>query len=131
MQLLFTPSTSLLSIPLFPTEVYKTDLIFSLPLMRRRHGTFASLGGDAVVSVWDAAAKKRIRQYPKFDAPITAGSFDASGTLLCIATGSDSTEPTTDAKTSLILKHNAWEECKPKLKSSSTSTSSKSSSSRK
>lgn len=77
-----------------------------------------------MVSVWDAAAKKRIRQYPKLDAPVTAGCFDASGKLLCIATGSDKPEVEVEGKTSLILKLNAWDECKPKLKSSSSSSKS-------
>ncbi|SJX64313.1 related to mitotic checkpoint protein BUB3 [Sporisorium reilianum f. sp. reilianum] len=86
-----------------------------------RHGTFASLGGDAVVSVWDAAAKKRIRQYPKFDAPVTAGCFDAAGALLCLATGSDAVQPDARVATSLILKPGAWDECQPKLKSKSGS----------
>ncbi|SOV02953.1 related to mitotic checkpoint protein BUB3 [Ustilago sp. UG-2017a] len=89
-----------------------------------KHGTFASLGGDAVISVWDAAAKKRIRQYPKLTSPITAGTFDPSGTMLLVATGSDSIDAKEgDGSVSLVLKRNVWEECKPKIKSSSSSSS--------
>ncbi|SPO29379.1 related to mitotic checkpoint protein BUB3 [Ustilago trichophora] len=88
-----------------------------------RHGTFASLGGDAVISVWDAAAKKRIRQYPKLQAAITAGCFDPSGKLLVVATGNDSLDGVgmedEAGEVALVLKRNAWEECKPKIKSSS------------
>lgn len=90
-----------------------------------RHGTFASLGGDSIVSVWDAAAKKRIRQYAKLSSAVTAGAFDASGTLLLLATGSDKVDHTQQAdekdKVQLVLKCNAWNECKPRLKSSSSS----------
>ncbi|SPO28495.1 related to mitotic checkpoint protein BUB3 [Ustilago trichophora] len=89
-----------------------------------RHGTFASLGGDAVISVWDAAAKKRIRQYPKLSASITAGAFDSSGKMLLVATGNDSLDQVAKQfdkdKVTLVLKPNAWEESKPKIKSSST-----------
>ncbi len=96
-----------------------------------RHGTFASLGGDGVISVWDAAAKKRIRQYPKLNAAITAGTFDAEGKLLIVATGDDSLNAGQGKEVSLVLKRNAWDECKPKVKSSSSTSSSKPASSRK
>lgn len=99
--------------------------------MLDRHGTFASLGGDAVISVWDAAAKKRIRQYPKFGAAVTAGTFDAEGKLLLVAMGDDSvTARKKDGKgeVTLVLKRNAWDECKPKIKPSSSSKPSSSTS---
>lgn len=82
-----------------------------------------------MISVWDAAAKKRIRQYPKLSAAITAGAFDASGKLLLLATGNDSVESgkDDDDKVTLVLKRNAWDECKPKLKSSSSASKSSSS----
>lgn len=82
-----------------------------------RHGTFASLGGDAQIAVWDAAAKKRVRQYPKLDAAVTAGAFDASGTLLLVATGSDAVDQTGDVN--LILKTNVDDECRHRPKSKS------------
>ncbi|KAJ9474243.1 putative Nucleoporin GLE2 (putative) [Pseudozyma hubeiensis] len=87
-----------------------------------RHGTFASLGGDSIVSVWDAAAKKRIRQYPKLSSCVTAGAFDPSGTLLLVATGSSELRDGDEVKVELVLKGNAWNECKPRLKSSSSSS---------
>lgn len=92
-----------------------------------RHGTFASLGGDALISVWDAAAKKRIRQYPKLSAPVTAGAFDPTGNFLLVATGNDSIDSANDDddKVDLILKPNVWDQCKPKSQSSSASSASK------
>ncbi|GAC99747.1 hypothetical protein PHSY_007350 [Pseudozyma hubeiensis SY62] len=89
-----------------------------------RHGTFASLGGDSIVSVWDAAAKKRIRQYPKLSSCVTAGAFDPSGSLLLVATGSSELRDGDEVKVELVIKCNAWNECKPRLKSSSSSSSS-------
>ncbi|EST04634.1 WD40 repeat [Kalmanozyma brasiliensis GHG001] len=83
-----------------------------------RHGTFASLGGDAQIAIWDAAAKKRVRQYPKLNNAVTAGAFDPSGTLLLVATGSDSIEQTGDVQ--LVLKTNVDEECRHKPKSKSS-----------
>lgn len=56
------------------------------------HGTFASLGGDAVCSIWDAAAKKRIKQYPRLPSPISAASFSSDGQLLAIASGGENIE---------------------------------------
>lgn len=64
------------------------------------------------MAVWDATAKKRIRQYPKLDNPITAGAFDPSGQLLLIATGSETEDEKAQVK--LILKTNVWQECQPK-----------------
>lgn len=49
------------------------------------YGTFASGGGDGVVSVWDGLAKRRLRQYPRFGASIAALSFNNQGTYLAAA----------------------------------------------
>lgn len=96
------------------------------------HGTFASMGGDAVVSVWDAGAKKRVKQYPKLDSAITAGAIDPSGHFLVVAVGGPSAEytesepdsappepsaPAAPHAVKLIVKSGIWSECKPKLKS--------------
>lgn len=49
------------------------------------HGTFATGGGDAVVALWDAKTKRRIRQYPKLDASVAALDFSSDGRSLAIA----------------------------------------------
>jgi cell cycle arrest protein BUB3 len=49
------------------------------------HGTFATGGGDATVSVWDPQAKKRLRQFPKYPAPISALEFNCDGSRLAVA----------------------------------------------
>ncbi len=75
-----------------------------------------------MASVWDAGAKKRIRQYPRLDSTITAAAFDPSGHVLLIATGTDAVEPINSPNAvTLIAKTNVHEECKPKSKSSSKS----------
>jgi cell cycle arrest protein BUB3 len=48
------------------------------------HGTFATGGGDGVVAIWDAIAKRRIRIYPKLEASVAALSFSSSGKYLAI-----------------------------------------------
>lgn len=48
------------------------------------HGTFATGGGDGVVAIWDAVAKRRIRIYPKLDASVAALSFSSNGKFLAI-----------------------------------------------
>ncbi|KAL9109165.1 MAG: hypothetical protein Q9227_006090 [Pyrenula ochraceoflavens] len=50
-----------------------------------KHGTFASGGGDGLVALWDAHAKRRIRQYQKFSSSVAALSFSADGDQLAIA----------------------------------------------
>ncbi|RKF66820.1 Mitotic checkpoint protein BUB3.2 [Golovinomyces cichoracearum] len=47
-------------------------------------GTFASGGGDGIVALWDAEAKRRIRQYQKYPAAIAALSFSCDGNYLAI-----------------------------------------------
>ena len=49
------------------------------------YGTFATGGGDGTVSLWDPAAKKRLRQFPKYPAPVSAVAFSADGKRLAIA----------------------------------------------
>ncbi|KAK0528084.1 mitotic spindle checkpoint protein Bub3 [Tilletia horrida] len=54
-----------------------------------RHGSFATLGGDAIVLVWDPFGKRRIRVYPKYPAALSAGDFSADGKWLAMATGAE------------------------------------------
>jgi len=49
------------------------------------HGTFASGGGDGVVAIWDAIAKRRIRIYQKYASSVAAMSFSTSGQYLAVA----------------------------------------------
>ncbi|RDL39825.1 uncharacterized protein BP5553_04165 [Venustampulla echinocandica] len=48
------------------------------------HGTFASGGGDGVVALWDANAKRRIRQYQKYPQSVAALAFSCDGNYLAI-----------------------------------------------
>lgn len=48
------------------------------------HGTFASGGGDGFVALWDATAKRRIRQYQKYASSVAALSFSNDGKHLAI-----------------------------------------------
>lgn len=50
-----------------------------------RHGTFCTGGSDGVVSVWDPVHRKRIRNYPKHPASISAAAFSRDGALLATA----------------------------------------------
>jgi cell cycle arrest protein BUB3 len=49
------------------------------------HGTFATGGGDGVVAIWDAIAKRRIRIYPKLGSSVAGLSFSSNGRYLAIA----------------------------------------------
>lgn len=61
--------------------VYPVNAIAFHPV----HGTFATGGGDGVVAIWDAIAKRRIRIYPKLTASVSAMSFSSNGKLLAMA----------------------------------------------
>ncbi|RMD43545.1 hypothetical protein DV735_g1539, partial [Chaetothyriales sp. CBS 134920] len=61
--------------------VYPVNAICFHPI----HGTFATGGGDGVVAIWDAIAKRRIRIYPKLPSSVAALSFSANGKLLATA----------------------------------------------
>ncbi|CAZ81994.1 unnamed protein product [Tuber melanosporum] len=52
------------------------------------YGTFASGGGDGVVSLWDGMAKRRLRQYQRYPASIAGLSFSNNGKHLAIGTSS-------------------------------------------
>ena len=49
------------------------------------HGTFASGGSDGVVALWDAVAKRRIRQYQRYSASVAGMAFSADGKFLAVA----------------------------------------------
>jgi len=46
-----------------------------------KYNTFASAGSDATLSIWDHKVKKRLRQFPKYPAPITALAFNNDNKL--------------------------------------------------
>ena len=48
------------------------------------YGTFTSGGGDGNVALWDAVAKRRIRQYHRFGASVGAMEFSRDGKWLAI-----------------------------------------------
>lgn len=49
------------------------------------HGSFASGGGDGFVALWDGVAKRRIRQYQRYQSSVSALSFSRDGKYLAIA----------------------------------------------
>ncbi|KFA65190.1 hypothetical protein S40285_01510 [Stachybotrys chlorohalonatus IBT 40285] len=48
------------------------------------HGTFASGGGDGTVALWDAEAKRRLKQYQKFPNNVAALAFSSDGKHLAV-----------------------------------------------
>lgn len=62
-------------------HVYPVNAIAFHP----EHGTFASGGGDGVVSVWDGVARKRLWRLPEFETSIASLAFSGDGTRLAIA----------------------------------------------
>jgi cell cycle arrest protein BUB3 len=63
-----------------------TDIVYPVNALAFHpvHGTFASGGGDGVVALWDAVAKRRIRQYQKYAASVAAVAFSSNGKYLAV-----------------------------------------------
>jgi cell cycle arrest protein BUB3 len=63
-----------------------TDIVYPVNTLAFNpvHGTFASGGGDGVVALWDANAKRRIRQYQKYPASVAAVAFSSDGKYMAI-----------------------------------------------
>lgn len=66
--------------------IEKVDTIYPVNALafHPQFGTFATGGGDSMVSIWDSAAKKRLRQLPKYPASISSLAFNCDGTKLAI-----------------------------------------------
>lgn len=68
-------------------EDESTDVVYPVNALAFHpvHGSFASGGGDGGVALWDAVAKRRIRQYQKYPASVAAVSFSSDGKYLAVA----------------------------------------------
>lgn len=64
-----------------------TDVVFPVHALAFHpvHGTFVSGGGDGVVALWDALAKRRIRQYQRYPSSVAALTFSGDGRRLAVA----------------------------------------------
>ncbi|TFK39202.1 WD40-repeat-containing domain protein [Crucibulum laeve] len=79
--------------------------------------TFASAGSDGTVSIWDHKVKKRLRQYPKFSAPVAAIAFNCDGTKLAVGASYTWDEGEAGLKTAqspAVLVRKLGDEIKPK-----------------
>ena len=63
-----------------------TDIVYPVNALAFHpiHGTFASGGGDGVIALWDATAKRRIRQYQKYPDSVAAISFSSDGKYMAV-----------------------------------------------
>ncbi|TVY65723.1 Mitotic checkpoint protein BUB3.1 [Lachnellula suecica] len=63
-----------------------TDVVYPVNALAFNpvHGTFASGGGDGIVALWDANAKRRIRQYQRYPASVAALCFSSNGKYLAV-----------------------------------------------
>jgi cell cycle arrest protein BUB3 len=62
-------------------HVYPVNALAFHPI----YGTFASGGADGQVNIWDGANKKRLSQFRKYPAGISALAWNSDGTMLGIA----------------------------------------------
>ncbi|KAH7908032.1 WD40-repeat-containing domain protein [Hygrophoropsis aurantiaca] len=81
------------------------------------HNTFASAGSDGTVSIWDHKVKKRLRQYPKYTAPIPSIAFNCDGTRLAVGvsyTWDDGEEGAKSAERPAVFVRKTGDEVKPR-----------------
>lgn len=80
------------------TDADGTDVVYPVNALafHPKKNVFASGGGDGIVNLWDAMAKRRIKQYQKFGSSVAALGFSCDGTYLVVATSpgfEDGVEP--------------------------------------
>ncbi|EKM75034.1 hypothetical protein AGABI1DRAFT_116607 [Agaricus bisporus var. burnettii JB137-S8] len=81
------------------------------------YNTFASAGSDGTVSIWDHKVKKRLRQYPKLNTPLSAIAFNKEGTKLAMGvsyTWDDGERGLKTAQQPMIVIRKLGDEVKPK-----------------
>ncbi|KAE8542512.1 hypothetical protein D1P53_001291 [Cryptococcus gattii VGV] len=99
-----------------------TDCVFPINALAYHpiHNTFASGGSDGFISIWDHNAKKRMKLYPKYPAPISALAFSPDGTKLAIGASYEHdnaiTKPEEQAIVMVLVKNTVMDDCKPKAK---------------
>jgi cell cycle arrest protein BUB3 len=62
--------------------IYPVNALAFHPIQKK---SFASGGGDGIVSIWDGTQKKRLRNLPPFPTSISSLDFNCTGTALAIA----------------------------------------------
>ncbi|KIW00493.1 uncharacterized protein PV09_08014 [Verruconis gallopava] len=99
-----------------------TDTVYPVNALafHPERNVFASGGGDGLVSLWDAIAKRRIKQYQKFGSSVAALAFSNDGRYLAIATSpgfEDGKEPEEmEGLVKVIVRELAPDEAKMKVK---------------
>ena len=86
-------------------EITETEQIYpvhNLAFHPVHVNTFASCGGDGVVALWDAAAKRRIRQYQRLPASVASVAWSKDGKYLAMAMAPDPQGENPDPPTSPI-----------------------------
>lgn len=83
------------------------------------HGTFASGGGDGVVALWDANAKRRIRQYQRFPAGVQTIAFSNDGKFMAVGVSpgfEDGKDDVSEGVIKVIIRELSDTEVQPKKK---------------
>eukprot|EP00560_Eucampia_antarctica_P010157 CAMPEP_0197829150 /NCGR_PEP_ID=MMETSP1437-20131217/5603_1 /TAXON_ID=49252 ORGANISM="Eucampia antarctica, Strain CCMP1452" /NCGR_SAMPLE_ID=MMETSP1437 /ASSEMBLY_ACC=CAM_ASM_001096 /LENGTH=358 /DNA_ID=CAMNT_0043430667 /DNA_START=76 /DNA_END=1152 /DNA_ORIENTATION=- len=86
------------------------------------YGTFATYGGDGVVSFWDKDHKQRLKGFPSINRTISCANFNAQGNMFAYASsydwGKGSSYYSQGMPNEIYIHHVLDEEVKPKGKKS-------------
>lgn len=98
-----------------------TDVVYPVNALAFHpvHGSFATGGGDGVVAVWDALAKRRIRIYPKLPSSVASMSFSSNGKYLATAISpgfEDGMEEVSEGTVGIFIRELGENEVKRKAK---------------
>jgi cell cycle arrest protein BUB3 len=95
--------------------VYPVNVLAFHPV----YGTFASAGGDGTVALWDAVAKRRIKQYPALPASVSSLSFSSDGKYMAVGVSpgmEDGQDDLPDGVVKVFIREFSEGEAKPKGK---------------
>ncbi|ORX34874.1 hypothetical protein BCR36DRAFT_588545 [Piromyces finnis] len=102
--------------------IEKTQMVYAINAISFHpiYGTFSTAGSDGSFNFWDKDSKQRLKQFPNFNIPITATSFNKNGSIFAYALGYDWSKGhehnNQNMKTQVFLHATKDEDVKPKNK---------------
>lgn len=83
----------------------EVDIVYPVNALtfNKVHGTFATGGGDGVITVWDAQTKRRVKQYPRQASSVAALDFSPDSKYIAIGVSPGFEDGTEEGETDQSL----------------------------